>query len=196
MSAIAILLLAAGTSSRMEGRDKLLEEIDGEPLLSILCRRAARTGLPCYVTVPNHSHARVSATGTATVISVPDAAEGMAASIRTGIAALPDKTEAVMILPGDMPDLESQDLAYIATHFHGDTSPILRAAGSDGTPGHPVLFPRRYFADLLRLTGDQGARSLLTQEPVEYIPLHGDRALVDLDTPEAWAAWRAARINA
>lgn len=195
MSAIAILVLAAGASSRMKGRDKLLEEIDGEPLLLVLCRRAALAGLPCYVTVPSHDHARVNATGTATVIPVPDADEGMAASIRAGITALPEMTECVMILPGDMPEIESQDLAHIAAHFHGVDGPILRACASDGTPGHPVLFPRRYFADLAQLTGDRGAKVMLATEPVEYVPLHGQRALTDLDTAEAWAIWRAARAQ-
>lgn len=193
MSSIAILLLAAGNSSRMQGQDKLLQEIDGQPLLSVMCHRAALTGLTCYVTVPSHSHPRVSATGSATVVPVPDAGEGMAASIRSGIKALPENTEAVMILPADMPDLESQDLAHIASHFHDASSAILRATASDGRPGHPVLFPRRFFDDLTHLTGDQGARTLLQTEPVQYIALPKNRALTDLDTPEAWAAWRAAR---
>lgn len=195
MSEISILLLAAGSSSRMQGQDKLLQEIDGEPLLSVMCRRAALTGLPCYVTVPSHSHPRVTATGTATVVPVADAAEGMAASIRAGVKALPSDTEAVMILPADMPDLQSQDLAHIVSHFHDGDGPILRATSSDGRPGHPVLFPRRCFAALIQLSGDQGARALLKTVSVQDIALPGQRALTDLDTPEAWAAWRAARAR-
>lgn len=193
VSAIAVLVLAAGSSSRMGGRDKLLEEIDGEPLLSLQCRRIAQTGLHCYVTVPHHNHARTSATGKATVIPVSDANEGMAASIRAGIRALPETVQAVLILPGDMPDIESQDLLHIAAHFQGPQGAILRATASDGTPGHPVLFPRRCFDDLVQLTGDQGARELLKAEAVTYIALPGTRALTDLDTPQAWAVWRAQR---
>ncbi|WP_291734588.1 nucleotidyltransferase family protein [Leisingera sp. F5] len=193
MTAIAILLLAAGASSRMQGRDKLMEDVDGQPLLALMCRRAALTGLPVFVTLPSKAHPRAAATGSATPVPVPDAAEGMAASIRRGIAALPEQTQAVMILPADMPEVVTQDMLRLAAHFHGEDSPVLRAASEDGTQGHPVLFPRRCFAALNSLSGDQGARSILTSEPVQMVPLPKNHALTDLDTPEDWAAWRLHR---
>ncbi|KIC26600.1 MULTISPECIES: nucleotidyltransferase family protein [unclassified Leisingera] len=193
MTAIAILLLAAGASSRMQGRDKLMEEVDGQPLLTLMCRRAALTGLPVYVTLPGPSHPRAAATGDATQVPVPDAAEGMSASIRRGTAALLDGTQAVMILPADMPEITAQDMLHLAAHFGGPDSPVLRATAEDGTPGHPVLFPRRCFEVLQCLQGDQGARSILTAETVRTVPLPGRHALTDLDTPEDWAAWRQQR---
>jgi CTP:molybdopterin cytidylyltransferase MocA len=69
---------------------------------------------------------------------------------------------------------------------------ILRAAGEDGRPGHPVLFPADLLPELAALTGDTGARSVLARHGprVHLVPLSGARALTDLDTPEAWAAWR------
>ncbi len=191
MKNIAILLLAAGASSRMRGRDKLMELVGGVPLLSLICSRAAQTGLPCYVMVPTLDHPRVSATATAHVVPVPDASEGMAASIRAGVRALGDNIEAVMILPCDMPELHTTDLLHLASHFHSSASPVLRATASDGTPGHPVLFPRRCFPALSQITGDQGARGLLRSEKVELVSLPCKRAVTDLDTPEAWAEWRA-----
>ncbi|KIC11224.1 4-diphosphocytidyl-2C-methyl-D-erythritol synthase [Leisingera sp. ANG-M1] len=193
MTAIAILLLAAGASSRMQGRDKLLEDLDGQPLLTLICRRAALTGLPVYVTLPGIAHPRAIATGTAAQVPVPDAKDGMSASIRRGVAALPKEAEAAMILPADMPEIETQDLLHIAAHFGGEDSPVLRATAANGTPGHPVLFPRRCFGALQNLSGDQGARSILKNETVQTIPLPGRHALTDLDTPEDWAAWRSRR---
>ncbi|UWQ30315.1 NTP transferase domain-containing protein [Leisingera sp. M523] len=193
MTAITILLLAAGASSRMQGRDKLMEDVDGQPLLSLMCRRAALTGLPVFVTLPRETHPRAAATGSAIPVPVPGADEGMAASIRCGIAALPNVTDAVMILPADMPDITTQDMLHLAAHFHGADSPVLRAASEDGIQGHPVLFPRRCFAALKTLNGDQGARSLLTSEPVQMVPLPKNHAVTDLDTPEDWAAWRLHR---
>lgn len=190
MSPIAILLLAAGSSSRMAPRDKLMEQIDGQPLLSLISRRATLTGLPCYVTLPDLDHPRAACVGDATPVLVPDAAKGMAASIRAGIAALPPDIEAAMILPTDMPDIESQDLLHMAAHYSSSDGPILRASTADGAPGHPVLFPRRYFDALLTLNGDSGARSVLTNEPVQLVTLPGQRATTDLDTPQAWERWR------
>ncbi|MFY0310708.1 NTP transferase domain-containing protein [Leisingera sp. D0M16] len=190
MTAIAILLLAAGASSRMQGRDKLMEEVDGEPLLSRICRRAALTGLQVYVTLPSSTHPRAAAIGTAVPIPVPDADEGMAASIRRGVTALPEGCDGVMILPADMPEVETQDMLRLAARFRGSSSPILRATAEDGTPGHPVLFPSRCFAALKALSGDQGARGVLKGEAVKLVALPKAHALTDLDTPEDWAAWR------
>ena len=70
---------------------------------------------------------------------------------------------------------------------------IVRAVSVDGKPGHPVLFGRRFFEDLGALTGDRGAKVVVKEHPefVVDVPLSGKRALVDLDTPEDWAAWRA-----
>ena len=191
MPSLAILLLAAGSSSRMAGRDKLLEPVAGEPLIALLTRRAMLTGLPCYITLPSLSHPRAGWIGESIPVLVPDAAEGMAASIRAGIAALPNHIESVMILPTDMPEVECQDLIHFAAQYKSSDGPILRACAADGTPGHPVLFPRRYFDALLVLKGDSGARSIMENEKVQLITLPGHRATTDLDTPEAWAAWRA-----
>ena len=69
---------------------------------------------------------------------------------------------------------------------------VIRASTADGRAGHPVIFPARLWPDLVRLQGDQGARDMLKSEAVQLCPLPGQHALTDLDTPEAWAAWRAA----
>ena len=190
---IAILLLAAGQSSRMRGRDKLLEEVDGAPLLSTMVKRAQATGCSVFVTLPNMEHQRASLIGSATPIMVPDASDGMAASIRRGVAALPKYIKAVMILPADMPELTSQDFLAVLQAYTSEDRAILRGASADGRPGHPVLFPRECFEDLIVLKGDQGARALLKSGTysVRLVPLPEEHALTDLDTPEAWARWRA-----
>lgn len=190
---IAILLLAAGQSSRMRGRDKLMEEVDGAPLLATMVQRAQATGLPVFVTLPDPDHPRVALIGDATPVMVPDAAQGMSASIRRGIAALPPHIRAVMILPADMPELTTQDFETLAQVYERNSSSVIRGATSDGHPGHPVLFPRVCFEDLKSVSGDQGARALIKSGKltVRSVPLPGNHALTDLDTPEAWASWRA-----
>lgn len=190
---LAVLLLAAGRSSRMRGRDKLLEPIHGQPLLSLMCKRILESGLECFVTLPSPSHPRAALIGTAHPCFVPDAAEGMGASIRKGVAALPDTVEGVMLLPADMPEIDGRDLHRLAQAFGGATGPVIRGCGQDGTPGHPVLFPRRLFCDLKALNGDRGARDLLKAETVIPVPLAGEHAVTDLDTPEEWVAWRRAQ---
>lgn len=189
----ALLLLAAGGSRRMGGRDKLLEPVAGEALIARQARAGLAAGLRVLVTLPPGAPARMAALrGLAVrIVRVADAAEGMGASIRAGVAALPEAAPGVMILPADMPEIGAGDLLVLADAFAATPDSVLRAAAEDGTPGHPVIFPRRLFTALARLSGDAGARALLRGEDVRPIALPGRRALTDLDTPEEWAAWRA-----
>jgi len=190
---IAILLLAAGQSSRMRGGDKLTEEVDGSALLTTMVRRSRATGLPVFVTLPAPDHPRAALTDGAITAVVPDAAEGMSASIRRGVAALPPSLDAVIILPADMPEITTEDIEMLARAFDQRSPSVMRGAGSDGQPGHPVLFPQACFGDLQKLCGDQGARNLIKsgKYPLRLVPLPENHALTDLDTPEAWARWRA-----
>lgn len=188
---LTILLLAAGSSSRMRGGDKLMELVDGERLIATMARRALRVA-PTIITLPALDHPRARPIGYrgATLVPVPDAGDGMSASIRAGVAALPDAS-AVMILPADMPEITSDDLNTMAKAFTRTPDRIIRATAQDGTPGHPVIFPAPMIPDLMQLSGDEGARSLLSAADVNTVPLPANHATTDLDTPEAWAAWRA-----
>jgi CTP:molybdopterin cytidylyltransferase MocA len=186
---------AAGAARRMRGTDKLLEKVQGEPLLRHQAETALATGAPVIVTLPPDRPERNRALADLPVqtLTVFNPEEGLAASIRTGMAAMPDGAAAVMILLADLPELTTPDLARMIVAFHDDpAAPILRATAEDGAPGHPVILPRRCFPALMSLRGDDGARSLLRgATDLRLIALPGARATTDLDTPEAWAAWRA-----
>ena len=101
-----------------------------------------------------------------------------------------------MILLADMPEVGAAEIDRLIAAFDpAEGREIARAVSADGRPGHPVLFGRRFFEDLRGLAGDQGARQILAGagEFVVEVPTAGTAALVDLDTPEDWAAWRAGR---
>ena len=188
-----ILLLAAGHSSRMRGRDKMLEELDGEPLLRVMARRATRAGVPVRVVLgPGQTARRAALEGLAVAIVEAADTDGMAASIRAGVAGL---SGPVLVALADMPEITAQDLYLMVSLGAQAKGAILRAAAADGRPGNPVLFPADLLPRLAQLTGDQGARAILQAEAgrVHLLPLADERALVDLDTPEAWADWRARR---
>ena len=202
MAGTAILILAAGASSRMRGGDKLMEKVAGAPLLTVVLRRALAVadlaGGPVLCALPGPDHPRAALLEGLEVIPVPvvEAAEGMAASIRAGVAALPAGVAAVMILPADLPDLEAEDLRrMLAARADAPEGAILRAVDAAGRPGHPVLFPADLFDELARCQGDSGARAVLQAHPGRLltVPLPEAHATTDLDTPEDWAAWRAAR---
>ncbi|HCE71744.1 MAG TPA: 4-diphosphocytidyl-2C-methyl-D-erythritol synthase [Ruegeria sp.] len=195
MDIIPILLLAAGQSRRMGGADKLMQEIDGMPLLRRTALRAIPVA-PVIAALPPAPHPRHGALVglTLDIVEVPDAAEGMNASLRRAVAALPPETPAAMILLADLPDLTESDLNTVrrAVDF-SQKNLIWRGATEDGQPGHPVVFHRCLFPQLLALRGDQGAQPLVRDhaDRVALVPLPGQHARTDLDTPEAWADWRA-----
>lgn len=196
---LAIIILAAGAARRMRGADKLLQDVDGLPLLHRQARMArAVTGGQVIVTLPPANPARAATLAglDVTPLPVPDAVEGMNAGLRRAVAALPATTRAAMVMLADMPELTADDLRHLlnAVEPGGDIL-IWRAATEDGAPGHPIVFHARLFGALRQLTGDAGGRAIVQKAGpnVRLVPLPGQRARRDLDTPEDWAAWRAAR---
>lgn len=197
MDKIPILLLAAGQSRRMGGADKLMQEIDGEPLLRRSARIAMTAG-PVIVALPPAPHPRHGALAglDIVVVEVPDAAEGMNASLRRAVTALPPQAPAAMVLLADLPDLTAQDLSHVLAAIDFSSKNLVwRGATEDGRPGHPVVFHKALFPELLALTGDGGAQSVAQahKDRQVLVPLPGQNARTDLDTPEAWADWRAKR---
>ncbi|OYU37677.1 MAG: CTP--molybdopterin cytidylyltransferase [Pseudorhodobacter sp. PARRP1] len=193
---LTILIPAAGASSRMRGGDKLLQDVDGTPMLRRQAQMARAVCRHVIVALRSSDTARrqVLAGLDVGVLTVVDAEEGMAASIRAGARAAPG---AVMILPADMPELTTDDLRLLIVAFDQASDAIWRGATADGRPGHPVIFPADLRADLQGLRGDAGARGILQHKAarVRLIALPDQHALTDLDTPEAWAAWRAGRLT-
>jgi CTP:molybdopterin cytidylyltransferase MocA len=193
METPTIVVLAAGSSSRMRGRDKMLEEVEGTPLLSLMAGRAAKACVPVRVVLgPGQDTRRATLSDLPVEIVEATGTDGMAASIRAGVAGL---TTPVLIMLADMPGITARDI-YLLMSLHARAPrAILRAATADGRPGHPVLFPADLVAELGQLRGDDGARTLIAREErrLHLLPLEDDRARLDLDTPEDWARWRGTR---
>ena len=194
IASLPVILLAAGASTRMRGRDKLMEDVQGQPLLRRQARLAQSIG-PVTVALPPAPHPRYTALSGlyVTALPVPDAAEGMGASLRRAFAALPAQTPAAMVMLADMPEVQAADLTRLAAAVDLNSETLIwRAATEDGTPGHPIIFAAALFDQLRQLSGDDGGRAVVRGAAgrVQLVPLPGQRARLDLDTPEDWAAWR------
>jgi molybdenum cofactor cytidylyltransferase len=194
MPTLRILLPAAGAASRMRGGDKLLEKVDGLALLRRQAGFAAQVCGDVVVTLRVDDAARRAVLQGLAIraIEVTDASEGMAASIRAGVAGA---LGAVMVLPSDMPEIDAADLRVLIDAFDQAPEAIWRGASAKGVAGHPVVFPADLVADLRGISGDAGAREVIRRHAarVRLCPLPAAHALTDLDTPEDWQAWRALR---
>ncbi|MDP3264432.1 MAG: nucleotidyltransferase family protein [Tabrizicola sp.] len=196
---VHIAILAAGASSRMRGRDKLLEPIAGMPLIRRVAEAAVATGQPVYVMLPaNDTRRRAALDGLSVlVISVQDAERGMSRSlmraVHTATLRSAAATDGLMVLPADMPGLTPAALTLMVVAFLSAPTLVHRATDASGQPGHPAIFPKDLWPALAALDGDEGGRAVLRQHQarVRLTPLPGDMATLDLDTPEAWAAYRA-----
>nr|WP_281258543.1 nucleotidyltransferase family protein [Pontivivens insulae] len=191
-------MLAAGQGRRMRGADKLLEDVDGQPLIRHLANRAlASAATSVIVAVPSGHTDRIAALAglPVTIVEVPDAVEGMSASLRAAAQQIGDADSAIVML-GDMPDISTTLLdRLIARAGAQGGAEIVRPVLRDGRAGHPVLFGKSHVPALCAVTGDRGARDVIAaaHDALELIEVEDDAPLTDLDTPEAWADWRARR---
>lgn len=180
----------------MRGRDKLLEDVDGTPLVRVMANRARKACAQVRVMLGKTHSARAQAlTDLDVAIFHTDPDGGMGDTIRQGIlagAATPHQGP-VMILLADMPEITAHDLHLMWAMQAQAPDHIWRAASADGKAGHPVIFPAALIGELAQVTGDKGASDVIArhQAQVMLIPLTGQRAHLDLDTPEDWQAWRA-----
>jgi CTP:molybdopterin cytidylyltransferase MocA len=192
------LLLAAGAGRRMGGPKALLRLApDGPTLAETAVRRLREAGCERVVVVVGSSaeqaadavaHLRVD------VVTAPDWAEGMGASLRTGLAhlgsaqvgslplgALPDEIALVTLV--DLPDVTAEVMARVMATARPEGAAALVRAAYEGVPGHPVAIGRDHW-DAVRATarGDRGARDHLRTTPHQLVEC-GDLATGrDVDT--------------
>jgi len=172
-----------------------MQPIGAETLLRRAAQRAQAVG-PVIVALPPAPHPRHDALAGLDVqrVGIADAQEGMNASLRGALAKVPQDAPAVMVVLSDLPDLTAEDLLGVRQSMTTHPNNLIwRGATQDGKPGHPVIFDRSLFDQLASLTGDVGAQAIVKRctGQVHLHRLPKRRALMDLDTPEDWATWRA-----
>lgn len=191
---IPILILAAGQSSRMRGRDKLLEDVQGQPLLCRQVKLALAMQQPVFIAMQEGADQRKAAIADlpVTVLTVPDAAEGMSGTLRGAVAQLPHAPAFMMFL-GDLVALELSDLRAVAAARTANPDYLIwRGATEDGKPGHPIIFDAALWPEFTHLRGDTGGEAIIKshKDQTYLVNLPGQRARFDLDTPQDWEAWR------
>ena len=194
MPEVGAVVLAAGLASRYRaagGQEvtKLVAALDGEPIVRRVVRAAlASRTRPVVVVV---GHARGAVEGALAGLPVqfafnPDFASGLSSSLRTGLAALPAAVGGAVVLLGDMPKAEPALIDALIRAFDAHPQASAAAPVRHGQRGNPVLLSRKLFTPAMRLSGDEGARRLLSQlDTAEMIDVDAGawNASFDVDTP-------------
>jgi molybdenum cofactor cytidylyltransferase len=179
------IVLAAGNSSRF-GSAKQLVRVAGRPLLHTAVARAAEVAGTAVVVVLGARAAELTPLLTHTQSSVVinrDWREGMASSIRAGVARLPASCTAVLLMLVDQVAVSAEDLKRLVSAWRRQPD-YIAAARYGTTTGVPAIFPRSTFSDLQSLRGDVGARVLLQRNPDRVMRVPMASAAIDIDTPE------------
>jgi molybdenum cofactor cytidylyltransferase len=185
---IAIVLLAAGSSSRL-GRSKQLLSITGQPLLLKSVEAAIESGIKNIIVVlgaNEEAHRQIIKDAGVQVVVNTDWKKGMGNSLKMGLSYLLQqlpKVEAVITMVCDQPLITSDQIKKLIAGYESSGSAIV-ASFYQGVAGVPVLFHRTLFPELLLLPDDAGAKKMLQQHPelIQMVPFPGGE--VDIDTED------------
>jgi len=183
--AVHVCVLAAGSSVRF-GATKLVRPLRGKPLVqhALLAAQGACKG--CVTLVVGHDEEAVvdASAGFSDDIIVNRSHQlGMGTSISAGIRACRDGADAVLLLLADQPLVTSAHLSELIDNWSGTDNEIV-ASSFEGIISPPILFPKNAFDALCELSGDAGAKSLLSSDSFHVRSIDFPPAGLDVDTPE------------
>ncbi|HPU15736.1 MAG TPA: NTP transferase domain-containing protein, partial [Polymorphobacter sp.] len=191
LAPVGAVLLAAGRSTRM-GSFKLLEDLNGRPLVAHAAQALVDAGLPVLVVLGHEAPAVRAALAGLPVqfVEAADYARGMSHSLRAGLAAVPAGWRGVLVALGDMPRVGAATIAAITAAATSERSIVVPV--HDGRRGNPVLFGRAWLARLSDSSGDRGGKALLDEfaDLVTEVEAADDGVLFDIDDPATLAAAR------
>jgi molybdenum cofactor cytidylyltransferase len=187
---VAAVVLAAGRSTRMGGPNKLLAEVNGKPLVRIAVEQALASRASPVVVVTGHQRKETEAAIAGLDVKLvhnPDFAQGLATSLKAGVAAVPAGNDGAIICLADMPGVNAALIDKLVAAFDPEKGALVVLPTLEGKRGNPVLWSRRFFPDLMAIEGDIGARHLIARyaEAVTEVPVDGRAAFTDVDTPDA-----------
>ena len=186
---VAAVVLAAGVSRRMGAENKLLRKIGGQPMVRWVVEAALASRARPVIVVTGHEADGVRQALDGINVRFADNPQfeyGLSTSVRAGVDRVPAGCAGALMLLGDMPRITDNIIDALIDGFrkHGGCAVCVPVCA--GRRGNPVLWPRELFPDMMRLSGDVGARGLLKrhQARIEDIVLDSTSIFLDVDTPD------------
>lgn len=182
---ISAILLAAGESKRM-GQLKQLMPFGEITILERTIDNLLSSKVSEIIVVLGHEAENVRKTISAIQVKIvinPEYKQGMSTSLITGLKPVARKTQAIMIVLGDLPFVDSKTIDDLIDAFTAGGKGIVIPV-YQGKRGHPVIFSIEYRNELLALKGDVGAREIIERNPGDILEVSVDceGVCVDIDT--------------
>ena len=190
---IAAVVLAAGRSRRMAPHNKLLiPDKAGKPMIARVVDNVLSSNARPVLVVLGHMAEQIEhALGGRPVryVHADDYAEGLSASLKAGIAAVPAECAAAVVCLGDMPLVTGRMIDRLLAAYDAEEGRQIVLPTFRGKQGNPMLWDRRFFPEILGISGDSGARFLVGKhaEVVAEVEMADDAVLRDFDTTESLA---------
>jgi molybdenum cofactor cytidylyltransferase len=192
---VAGVVLAAGSSTRM-GKNKLLFDLEGEPMVRSVVRRAAAAGLDPVVVVLGYEAELVrreldGLMPPCLIVVNPDYARGINFSLKAGIAALPATAGAAVVILADMPFVTAEMIATLVTRYRAGDAPLV-ISDYEGVNAPPMLYDRALFEELRAMEGEGCGRQVVRRHRTEAVVVGWPAAaLTDLDAPSDYERVRS-----
>jgi len=182
---VTAIILAAGESKRM-GKPKLLLPLGNTSIIEKVVTHTVRSAIDKTIVVLGSNHEAIGSL----IQDYPVEAvynklykNGMLSSVQYGLRAVPDSTDAVMVLLGDQPMIENTIMdKMIETYKKSDRGIIV--ATCLGKRGHPILLARKYLIEIMEFTRENSLKDLLQKYPgdIEEMETESPEILRDIDT--------------
>ena len=191
---IAAVVMAAGRSRRMAPHNKLLvTDKAGKPMIARVVDNVLSSNARPIMVVTGHQAEQIEhALGGRPVryVHATDYAEGLSASLKAGIAAVPPDCAAAIVCLGDMPLVTGRMIDRLISMYNPDAGRLIVQPTFRGKQGNPMLWDRRFFPEILGITGDSGARFLVGKhaDVVIEVEMADDAVLRDFDTTDSLAS--------
>jgi molybdenum cofactor cytidylyltransferase len=192
--AVAAIVLAAGRSRRMAPLNKLLvADSQGVPMVARVVDNVLASHARPVIVVTGHERERVEEALAGRPVIFAHAehyAEGLSASLKAGLAALPEEAEGFLVCLGDMPLVSGAMLDRLIAAFDPEEGRAIVMPTFRGKQGNPMLWSREFLPEMMSITGDVGARHLVGRhaDRLVEVEMADDAVLRDFDTTEAMKA--------
>ena len=186
---LSLIVLAAGKSTRMRGRNKLLAKVDGKPMIRRVVEAALQSKVDEVIVVVGWEANRVEkalAEMPCRFVINKNYEKGQSSSVRAGLKEVADATQAILVLPGDVAKIDVRSINLVINSYYKKKQAIVTAA-HEGKPGHPILFDKQLFDEIGQIDEKTfGLKTVVTKyhRVARLVETGTPNVLLDVDTPE------------